>query len=113
MVPGGVEPDVLSIILFCSIACTVSQRDTPSLVLCFWRMRKAKRNKPWDRKHMHFRTQHVSFFVTFNKANWLDRYHVVFGELVEGHDVLAKIEESGSRDGHTKEHITIENFGSA
>ena len=62
---------------------------------------------------MLFRTQHVSFFVTFNKANWLDGYHVVFGELVEGDDVLAKIEESGSWDGHTKDHITIEDSGSA
>ena len=58
-------------------------------------------------------TQHASFFVTFNKANWLDGYHVVFGELVEGDDVLAKIEESGSRNGHTKEHITIEDSGNA
>ena len=39
--------------------------------------------------------------------------NVVFGELVEGIDFLAKIEESGSRDGHTKEHITIEDYGSA
>ena len=62
---------------------------------------------------MLFRTQHVSFFVTFNKANWLDGYHVVFGELAEGDDVLAKIEESRSKDGHTKEHITIEDSGSA
>ena len=62
---------------------------------------------------MLFRTQHVSFFVFFNKANWLDGCHVVFGELVEGDDVLAKIEESGSKDGHTKEHITIEDYGSA
>ena len=58
-------------------------------------------------------TPHVSFFVTFNKANWLDGYHVVFGELVEGDDVLSKIEESELRDGHTKEHITIEDSGSA
>ena len=62
---------------------------------------------------MFYWTQHVSFFVTFNKANWLDGYHVVFGELVEGDDLLAKIEESGWRDGYTKEHITIEDFGSA
>ena len=57
--------------------------------------------------------QHISFFVTFNKASWLDGYHVVFGELVEGDDVLNKIEESGSRDRHTKKYITIEDSGSA
>ena len=62
---------------------------------------------------MLFRTQHVSFSVTFNKANWLDRYYVVFGELVEGDDDLAKIEESGSKDWHTKGHITIEDSWSA
>ena len=62
---------------------------------------------------MLFRTQHVSFFVTFNKVNWLDGYHDVFGELVEGDDVHAKIEESGSRDGHIKDHIIIEDSGSA
>ena len=58
-------------------------------------------------------TPHVSFFVTFNKANWLYGCHVVFEELVGGDDVLAKIEESGSRAGLTKEHITIEDYGSA
>ena len=84
------NPTYSAYFMFCSISCTVSQRETPSLILCFWLMRRAKRNKPWGRKHMLFRTQHVSFFVTFNKANWLDGYHVVFGELVEGDDVLAK-----------------------
>ena len=53
------------------------------------------------------------FMVTFNKANWLDGYQVVFGELVEGQDVLAKIEDAGSREGATQEKIEITGSGSA
>ena len=53
------------------------------------------------------------FSITFNKANWLDGYNVVFGELVEGEDVLAQIEEAGSRLGETEEKVHISGSGSA
>ncbi|CAI2382078.1 unnamed protein product [Moneuplotes crassus] len=53
------------------------------------------------------------FSITFNKANWLDGYHVVFGELVEGEDVLSQIEEAGSRSGETEDKIHISASGSA
>ena len=51
-------------------------------------------------------------FLDFNKDNWRDGYPVVFGEFVEGENVLSKIEELGSRDGHTKEHVVFEDSGS-
>ena len=53
------------------------------------------------------------FSVTFNKTNWLDGYNVVFGELVEGEEVLSKIEEAGSREGKTDGKIVITGSGSA
>ena len=53
------------------------------------------------------------FMVTFNKANWLDGYQVVFGELVEGEEVLSEIESAGSREGKTSDKIEITGSGSA
>ncbi|CAI2381929.1 unnamed protein product [Moneuplotes crassus] len=53
------------------------------------------------------------FSITFNKTNWLDGYNVVFGELVEGEDVLSQIEDVGSRSGETEEKIHISASGSA
>ena len=58
-------------------------------------------------------TNSSQFFVTFDKTNWLDGYHVVFGELVEGDAVLSEIEKSGSRDGATKGKIEITNAGTS
>ena len=58
-------------------------------------------------------TNGSQFFVTFDKTNWLDGYHVVFGELVEGDEVLSEIEQAGSIDGQTSEKIQITGSGSA
>ena len=49
--------------------------------------------------------------ITLNKADMLDGYHTVFGELVEGDDVLSKIETSLSRDGNFTNDIKIEAAG--
>ncbi|XP_016385525.1 peptidyl-prolyl cis-trans isomerase E-like [Sinocyclocheilus rhinocerous] len=47
-------------------------------------------------------TNGSQFFITVDKTDWLDGKHVVFGELIEGMDVLRAMEAQGSKDGKTK-----------
>ena len=56
-------------------------------------------------------TNGSQFFITFDATNWLDGAHVVFGELVEGHDVLKTIEAAGSRSGRTNGELKIVDCG--
>ena len=52
------------------------------------------------------------FLITLGEsANVLDGYNVVLGELVQGEDVLSKVEESVSRLGSLKQEIKIEDCG--
>ncbi|WP_144392862.1 peptidylprolyl isomerase [Pleionea sediminis] len=54
-------------------------------------------------------TDGSQFFITFRETQHLDGRHTVFGEVVEGMDVLKEIEKLGSRMGKTKEKVFIEN----
>merc|ERR1712131_71389 len=56
-------------------------------------------------------TNGSQFFLCFEKTPWLDGRHVVFGSVVEGFDVLEKIEETGSQSGRTKKEVLITNCG--
>lgn len=56
-------------------------------------------------------TNGSQFFITFDATNWLDGYHCVFGELIEGEEVLKQIEESGSDSGKPKNTIKITECG--
>lgn len=56
-------------------------------------------------------TNGSQFFLTTVKTSWLDGKHVVFGEVLEGQDLVAKIESNGSPSGTTKIKITIEDSG--
>jgi len=47
------------------------------------------------------------FMITFNEAAFLDGYQTVFGELVEGSEVLAEIEKHVDRHGKVSENLTI------
>jgi peptidyl-prolyl cis-trans isomerase B (cyclophilin B) len=54
------------------------------------------------------------FFITTEVTNWLDGKHVVFGEIVEGYDVVQKIENTpkNSQD-KPNSPITIKESGAA
>jgi peptidyl-prolyl cis-trans isomerase B (cyclophilin B) len=53
-------------------------------------------------------TDGSQFFLTFVATPWLDGKHTIFGEVVEGLDVLKKLEANGSRAGTTSKKMTIE-----
>ncbi len=56
-------------------------------------------------------TNGSQFFITTIVTSWLDGKHVVFGEVVEGMDVVKTIEGLGSDSGRTSAKITISASG--
>lgn len=56
-------------------------------------------------------TNGSQFFLTTVKCSWLDGKHVVFGEVVDGTDVVKSIEALGSNSGNTKAKIVISDCG--
>ncbi|GFR23100.1 peptidyl-prolyl cis-trans isomerase [Trichonephila clavata] len=56
-------------------------------------------------------TNGSQFFITTVKTSWLDGKHVVFGQVVEGMDVVKKIESYGSQSGKTTKTITVADCG--
>uniref|UniRef100_A0A023F8U7 Peptidyl-prolyl cis-trans isomerase n=2 Tax=Triatoma infestans TaxID=30076 RepID=A0A023F8U7_TRIIF len=51
------------------------------------------------------------FFITTVKTSWLDNRHVVFGTVVEGMDVVKKLESYGSQSGKTSKNIVVADSG--
>ena len=56
-------------------------------------------------------TNGSQFFLCTAETPWLDGKHVVFGNVVEGLDVVKAIEAVGSQSGATKAKVVIEKSG--
>jgi cyclophilin family peptidyl-prolyl cis-trans isomerase len=56
-------------------------------------------------------TNGSQFFICTSVTSWLDGKHTVFGSVVEGMDVIKKIESFGSDSGRTSKRVVVEDCG--
>ena len=56
-------------------------------------------------------TNGSQFFILFQKAEWLDFKHVVFGKVVKGMAVLRAIEAVGTTSGKPRKKVVVEECG--
>ncbi|CAJ1380596.1 unnamed protein product [Effrenium voratum] len=56
-------------------------------------------------------TNGSQFFITTAPTDWLNGKHVVFGEVMEGLDVVRKMESVGSQSGRTRAPVAIAESG--
>jgi peptidylprolyl isomerase len=56
-------------------------------------------------------TNGSQFFITVEKATWLDGKHVVFGQVTSGWPLVKEIEKLGTPSGAPQSTVTIKNCG--
>merc|ERR1712021_137593 len=56
-------------------------------------------------------TNGSQFFICTVKTAWLDGKHVVFGKVLEGMDIIKKVEGVGSPSGKTSKEVLIADSG--
>ncbi|XP_037932066.1 peptidyl-prolyl cis-trans isomerase-like, partial [Teleopsis dalmanni] len=56
-------------------------------------------------------TNGSQFFICTDKCEWLNDKHVVFGKVVQGMEIVKKIEGMGSDSGNTKRKVVISDCG--
>ena len=56
-------------------------------------------------------TNGSQFFITFVPCPWLDGKHVVFGEVIEGKEIIQQLEACGSSSGKTNKECAIADCG--
>ncbi|KAL2099795.1 hypothetical protein ACEWY4_004189 [Coilia grayii] len=56
-------------------------------------------------------TNGSQFFICTADTQWLDGKHVVFGKVVEGIEIVKKMEKRGSQSGKTNGKVTIADCG--
>ena len=56
-------------------------------------------------------TNGSQFFITFKETPWLNGRHTVFGEVIEGSDIVDRLEKIGSGSGKTSKEALIADSG--
>ncbi|CAN8018320.1 hypothetical protein HPB47_028063 [Ixodes persulcatus] len=56
-------------------------------------------------------TNGSQFFITTNEAEWLDGKNVVFGQVIDGLDIVKKMENLGTPTGRTTMRVSIADCG--
>jgi cyclophilin family peptidyl-prolyl cis-trans isomerase len=56
-------------------------------------------------------TNGSQFFITTVPCPWLDGKHVVFGQVVEGGELIKLVEAQGSNSGRPRQDVTIRDCG--